>query len=261
MTRVRPPAVAGTFYPDDPKELNLMIRRYMRSAHARISHPKALVVPHAGYVYSGVVAAAAYACVATRQPPITRVVLLGPSHRVPLCGLALSSADTFATPLGKIPLDHGAMAEIRDLTQVRVMDQAHAQEHSIEVQLPFLQVCMGDFQLLPLLVGDVQPTEVGEVLDRLWGNDQTLIVVSSDLSHYHDYATAKSLDARTSAAIENLRIDALGPEQACGCMPLCGLLHVVKQRGMQITTLSAMNSGDTAGTRERVVGYGAYAVH
>lgn len=260
MSAVRYPAVAGQFYPDDPRELREAVLHYLGNAGPVSSVPKAIIAPHAGYIYSGPVAAMAYATIAPAHAVIRRVILLGPAHRVYLKGLALSSADDFVTPLGVVPVDREAVARIQHLPQVEVMDAAHALEHSLEVHLPFLQVVLDQFSLVPLVVGDVSPNVVDEVLEILWGGEETLIVVSSDLSHYHSYAMARTLDNVTTRAIEALRTD-IEPEQACGCMPLNGLLHLARRRGLRVTTLDLRNSGDTAGPRNQVVGYGAYVLH
>ena len=259
MARIRPPAVAGTFYPDDPDELRRMVRGYLRQADSAGPVPKALIAPHAGYIYSGPVAANAYARLAGAADRIRRVVLLGPSHRVPFRGLAASSADAFATPLGEVPLDRPVIDALLSLPQVRLLDEAHAWEHSLEVHLPFLQEVLGDFRLVPLVVGDATYEEVDGVLERSWDGDETLIVVSSDLSHYHDYATARRLDAATSQAIVELRPQDIHYEDACGRIPVGGLLEAARQHHLRGELLDLRNSGDTAGPRDQVVGYGAYA--
>jgi len=261
MSSVRPPAVAGLFYPNNPEQLRQMVDGYLAAASADGSPPKALIVPHAGYVYSGPVAATAYATLADVRATISRVVLLGPAHRVPFTGLAASSTNAFDTPLGPVFLDRAAIDRALDLPQVRVIDEAHRQEHSLEVQLPFLQEALEDFRLVPLLVGDASPAVVAEVLELLWGGPETLIVISSDLSHYHDYATARRLDHATSAAIEALRPQDIGVDQACGRHPINGLLELARRRGLAARTLDLRCSGDTAGPRDQVVGYGAYAFH
>jgi hypothetical protein len=226
--------------------------------HATGTVPKAIIVPHAGYIYSGPIAASAYARIQPARGRITRVVLLGPAHRVGFHGLALSSADCFQTPLGRITVDQEAVKKISGLPQVQVMDAAHMQEHSLEVHLPFLQEVLGEFSLVPLVVGDAEPSEVAEVLEALWGGPETLIVISSDLSHYHDYKTAQRLDRATSEAIEQLRLEDIQYDHACGRNPVSGLLQVARQRGLKAKTIDLRNSGDTAGTPDRVVGYGAY---
>lgn len=260
--RVRRPAVAGLFYPDDPAELEAAIRAYLaEAADPDAPLPKAVIAPHAGYVYSGPVAASAYAPLSAGRGRIRRVVLLGPSHRVPFRGLAASSAAWFETPLGRVPVDRAAITAILDLPQVQVLDAAHAQEHSLEVHLPFLQAVLGEFSLVPLVVGDATPAEVGEVLERLWGGPETVIVISSDLSHYLDYETARRIDAATARAIEALEPEAIGYEQACGRNPVNGLLWVARRKGLHARTVDLRSSGDTAGPRDQVVGYGAWLFH
>jgi AmmeMemoRadiSam system protein B len=261
MSPTRAPAVAGLFYPEDSVELESAVAGYLAAVPAPPSNaptPKALIAPHAGYVYSGPIAASGYARIAGQRHVIRRVVLLGPSHRVPLRGLAASSADAFDTPLGAIPLDHEAIDQILDFPQVLTFDAAHRSEHSLEVQLPFLQHVLGEFSLVPLSVGDAEPDEVAEVIENLWGGPETLFVVSSDLSHYNDYETARQLDAATTRAIEALDTHALEPESACGCAPARGLLAAAKRHGLSVETVDLRNSGDTAGDKQRVVGYGSY---
>ena len=221
--------------------------------------PKAIIVPHAGYIYSGPIAASAYAQVANSGHSITRVILLGPSHRVPFYGLAASNAEFFATPLGTVPIDKDSLAAIGHLRQVQISDDAHRWEHSLEVHIPFLQMVLADFKLVPLVVGEAGAEEIDEVLEILWGGPETLIVVSSDLSHYHDYDTARRLDHATSDAITRFRPQDIQYEQACGRNAILGLLMAARQHHMNATILDLRNSGDTAGPRDRVVGYGAYA--
>lgn len=258
MARVRKPAVAGAFYPDDPRELEAAVKGYLATAEASGPAPKAMIAPHAGYIYSGPIAATVYARLEQARDRITRVVLLGPAHTVPLAGLALSETEAFLTPLGEVPVDTQAVALIRDLPQVTVMEGAHLREHSLEVQLPFLQEVLADFAIVPLAVGDATPEEVAEVLELLWGGPETLILVSSDLSHYHDYETARRLDQATSRAIEALEPEAIGYEQACGRVPINGLLTVARRLDLKAETIDLRNSGDTAGSHREVVGYGAY---
>ena len=255
---VRQPAVAGMFYPANRNELRAMIAGYLASAEAGSSVPKAIIAPHAGYIYSGPIAASAYARIARAHDIIKRVILLGPSHRIPLRGLAVPSAETFSTPLGLIAVDRQAIGELLSLPQVRVADDAHALEHSIEVQLPFLQEVLDDFSIVPLVVGDATADEVGAIIDILWGGSETLIVISSDLSHYHDYETARKLDRLTSQAITELRPDDIYFDHACGRIPISGLLTVAQRRGLHVDVIDLRNSGDTAGPRDHVVGYGAY---
>jgi len=263
MTSVRRATVAGQFYPGNAATLRETVLQFLRQHVDQRSQsmPKAIIVPHAGYVYSGVVAAAAYAHLQDWSASIRRVVLLGPAHRVWLSGLGLSSADEFETPLGSLALDRTANERIAYLPQVNYNDDAHAPEHSLEVQLPFLQIVLDDFRLLPIVVGDAEPEEVRQVLACFWEDPTTLFVVSTDLSHYHDYDSACSIDGKTSDAIIHCRDAEIGPADACGCRPLNGLLRMVKSSQSRIVPLMSCNSGDTAGTRDRVVGYGAYVVH
>ena len=257
---VRPPAVAGMFYPGHAGELDHMLGECFAQAHPHPGkRPKALIAPHAGYIYSGPVAASAYALLQPLRDIIRCVILLGPVHRVWVPGLALPEADAFDTPLGRVPLDQESIARIRQLPQVSVSDAAHAQEHSLEVQLPFLQRMLAAFSLVPLAVGGASTEEVAEVLDLLWGGDETLIVLSSDLCHYLPYQAAERTDQATAKAI--LEMDPhLHGEQACGARPLNGLLLAAKRRGLSIELLDLRNSGDTAGNRGQVVGYGAFAL-
>ena len=222
--------------------------------------PKAIIAPHAGYIYSGPIAAAVYARLAPARDIITRVVLLGPVHRVPVRGLALPGADIMATPLGNITVDAAAVAALKRLPQISVSAAAHAQEHSLEVQLPFLQEVLAGFSVVPLAVGDATAEEVAQVLDTLWGGAETLIVISSDLSHYLNYGDAKTVDRVTAQAILDLRTN-ISHEQACGGTPMNGLLQAARQRGLTPQLIDLRNSGDTAGDRNRVVGYGAFAFH
>jgi len=258
---VRRPAVAGSFYPADAQALRTAVEDHLSHAPLRpvAEAPKALVVPHAGYVYSGPVAASAYALLAPLRDRVRRVVLLGPAHRVGFEGLAASSAEAFETPLGRVEIDQEAVERALTLPQVRRLDAAHAQEHSLEVQIPFLQLMLSDFRLVPLVVGDATPAEVAEVIEALWGGAETLVVVSSDLSHYLSYEEARSIDRATTRAIESLAPEAIGPDQACGRLPVQGLLLAAKLHGLHARTLDLRNSGDTAGSRDSVVGYGAYA--
>lgn len=259
----RRPAVAGLFYAAEPDRLAADVADHLSAGTPPSESgppPKALIVPHAGYVYSGPIAGSAFAGLVRRRGEIERVVLLGPSHRVPVEGLAVPSDDAFATPLGRVPLDRTAIDAALALPQVVASDAAHRDEHSLEVQLPFLQKVLGAFCLVPFSVGQARAEEVAEVLDLLWGGAETLIVVSSDLSHYHDYAAARRIDAGTTRAIESLRPEDLGEESACGRVPVSGLLVTARRRGLKVSTLDVRSSGDTAGTRDRVVGYGAWAL-
>jgi AmmeMemoRadiSam system protein B/AmmeMemoRadiSam system protein A len=258
MVMIRPAAVAGMFYPGSASVLARDVNAYLAAAKPAPMRPKALIAPHAGYVYSGPIAATAYALLRPLKGTIKRVVLLGPVHRVWVQGLALPGVDAFRTPLGDIPLDKGAIDEIARLPQVEVSAAAHAQEHSLEVHLPFLQQVLGSFNLVPLAVGGATPTQVAEVLDRLWGGPETLVVVSSDLSHYLPYADARAKDRGTIDAMLKLDTQLVG-DQACGAHAVNGLLLTAQHKGLRPHLLDLRNSGDTAGDKGRVVGYAAIA--
>ena len=255
----RPAAVAGMFYPADPGTLVRLVADLLAAAPANDDSAKAIIAPHAGYQYSGLTAAYAYRLLEGRRDRIRRVVLLGPAHRVYLEGMALPSVDAFATPLGDVPVDADAVRTALDMPGTQVSDQAHAFEHSLEVHLPFLQATLDDFRLVPIVVGVCPAGQVEAVLEALWGDDETLIVVSSDLSHFHAYEEAREIDARTSARIESRDASLLG-EDACGAYAVNGLLLAAEARGLRVHTLDVRNSGDTAGDKNRVVGYGAYAL-
>jgi AmmeMemoRadiSam system protein B len=256
----RHPAVAGTFYPANPKLLHQMLDQYLDDTEMGHKVPKAIIVPHAGYVYSGPIAATAYARLRQAKDQVTRVVIIGPSHRVSFRGLAVSGAETFSTPLGHIPVDEEAVQLVAQFPFVQYLDQAHTFEHSLEVQLPFLQETLNDFKIVPIVAGDASPEQVAQVIEALWGGDETLIVISSDLSHYHDYATAKKLDQLTSKRIERLQYELLTGEAACGTVPVSGLLKVARDKSLSVKAIDLRNSGDTAGDKSRVVGYGAYVI-
>ena len=263
MAAVRPAAVAGMFYPGNASSLAAEVDDLLGGAEAlapRVGFPKAIIVPHAGYIYSGAVAAGAYDAVRPARGIVRRVVLLGPVHRVPVQGLAVTSDEAFATPLGSIPIDREALRSLEDLPQVVTSDAAHALEHSLEVQLPFLQKTLGDFRLVPLAVGTASVAEVAQVIERLWGGPETLIVISTDLSHYHPYDEARSIDGATLSKIMAFATD-LDHEEACGATPLNGLLLISKKKNLSLKLLAACNSGDTAGGRDRVVGYSSFGLY
>ncbi len=258
MMHVKQPSVAGLFYPGTADELRSTVQELMRNATCSTEErPHALIAPHAGYQYSGPVAANAYAILAPWADQIKRVVVLAPSHRVGFPGIATSSALVFATPLGEIPVDHAAVTAVRALPGVQQLDQAFAQEHALEVQLPFLQTVLPSFELVPLVVGQAETADVARVIDMLYAED-TLIVVSSDLSHFLDYDSCRRRDRSTTSLIENMQADKIGPYDACGAYPMRGLLYNARRRGWHVRTLDLRNSGDTAGDKSRVVGYGAY---
>lgn len=261
MNNIRPAAVAGLFYPESSKQLHRDIQAYLTEASYQSNQcPKAVIVPHAGYVYSGIVAGAVYSIVKQFRDQYQRVVLLGPCHYVGVRGLALPTAEYFSTPLGDIPIDKELSQKISHLPQVITSAAAHAREHSLEVQLPFLQEVLDEFTLLPLVVGQATVAEVAEVLSCLWGVENTLFVISSDLSHFLAYEEAKIVDSETSQMIL-AKDEHITPEQACGCYSINGLLHLAKEQGLSIECIDRRNSGDTAGNKDRVVGYGSYVLN
>lgn len=259
MQSIRQPAVADIFYPSNKAVLADDIKSLLNATPVTGQVlPKAIIVPHAGYIYSGQTAASAYSHLATGRKTIKRVILLGPVHRVPVGGLALSGADVFTTPLGDIELDQAAIASIVHLNQIVVSPAAHAQEHSLEVQLPFLQSVLDDFKLVPLAVGDATPGEVAEVLDILWGGSETLIVISSDLSHFLPYDIAQMIDRETVQNILGMK-ETLTHHQACGGTPVNGLILAARRHHLKPKLLDLCNSGDTSGDKDRVVGYASFA--
>ena len=260
MPAIRPAAVAGSFYPGDPSALAAEVAAYLAEAStsAAARAPKAIIAPHAGYMYSGPIAASIYGRLAPLAGLVRRVVLAGPAHRVYVSGAAIPDAQGFASPLGTVELDHAALERLRALAFVEVSDRAHALEHSLEVHLPFLQTVLGRFALVPVVVGDASPQEMALLFDTLWGGNETLIVVSSDLSHYLPYEAARGRDRDTAQAILNLEAR-LVPEEACGAAPINGLLEAARRHRMKAEMVDLRNSGDTAGGLDRVVGYGAFA--
>lgn len=260
MSTIRQPAVAGAFYPGHAQTLIHDIASMLAAATSGSTQalPKAIIVPHAGYIYSGQTAAIAFASLAGGKDQIKRVVLLGPVHRVPVRGLALPGVDGFATPLGDISIDQTAVALVSNLPQVVTSVAAHAFEHSLEVQLPFLQSVLGDFELVPFAVGDATPSEVAEVLEVLWGGPETLIVISSDLSHFLPYDTARTVDQETVQRILELH-GPINHEHACGGTPINGMLLAARRHNLHPQLLELCNSGDTAGDKNRVVGYASFA--
>jgi MEMO1 family protein len=261
MMTVRPPAVAGMFYPAGAVQLQGVVDQLLAAAPVpAVAQPKVLILPHAGYPYSGATAAAGYATLKAAVAEINRVVLLGPAHRVAFRGVAWPTVAAFRTPLGDVMLDRQAISRLAGLSAVGALDKAHQLEHSLEVHLPFLQRLLPDARLVPLVVGEASAEEVAAVLDRLWGGAETLIVISTDLSHYLDYAAALQRDGRTAERILALDLESLSYEDACGRNPLRGALLAARQRGLQCRQIHLCNSGDTAGPRDRVVGYGAFAL-
>lgn len=266
---IRRPAVSGLFYPDDQATLRQTVANLFDQAHQicpggsrEPAAPKAVIAPHAGYIYSGLPAAIAFAAFEPIASAIRRVIVIGPSHRMAFTGIATSSAEQFATPLGNVPQDAALRETAEQLAFVVRLDQAHAEEHALEVELPFLQHLLPDFAILPLVVGDATADQVASVLDSVWGHgNETAVVVSSDLSHYLSYDRARDIDQRTAYAIESLDPHALSSNMACGHQPIRGLLTMASRKRLTPRTLALMNSGDTSGTRDRVVGYGAFAFY
>lgn len=265
MPAVRPSAIAGMFYPGTSNELARSVDDMLAKAMSAVPinaapAPKAIIAPHAGFIYSGPIAASVYALLAAARTRIKRVVLLGPTHRVAIHGIALPGAEAFSTPLGNVPIDMVAAKKLMALPYVGVSAEAHRLEHSLEVQLPFLQKVLDPFVLLPLAVGRASAQQVADVINLLWGGDETLIVISSDMSHYLTYAEAQNVDRNTAQAILNLSTN-INHQQACGATPVTGLTLLAQQRNLEPVLIDLRNSGDTAGDKARVVGYGAFAFY
>jgi len=261
MTLIRTPAVAGQFYSGNAEELNATVATLLAEAQdIHLPAPKALIVPHAGYVYSGPVAASAYAPLRRWREQYERVVLVGPSHRTPVRGIALSGADIYRMPMGDVHVDKAAIDKL-DIEGAGVFDEAHEYEHSLEVHLPFLQAVLDEFLLIPVVVGTARPELVAQLLEALWGGPETLIVISSDLSHYLHYDEARTIDACTCAAIERLDASDISHDMACGATPVAGLLLAARHHGLEVRTLDLRNSGDTAGSDDFVVGYGSWVFY
>lgn len=260
MTEARPAAVAGLFYPGSAAELGATVRHLLDEGTEVPPHPliKGVIAPHAGYVYSGAIAASAFRCFIGDRDQIRRVVLVGPAHRVRVEGLALTSRKSFETPLGSIRVDAALVERIVDLPFVSISDEAHAPEHSLEVELPFLQGILGEFSILPLLVSEISPSDMADVLDGVWGGEETRFVVSSDLSHYLSYENARDLDHETASQVLEMR-QRIAPHRACGAVAISGFLEAARRHALVPEMLDLRNSGDTAGDRDRVVGYGAFA--
>jgi len=261
MNNIRYPAVAGMFYPESPKELEQLIHSLLDNATSNGNSPKAIISPHAGYIYSGSIAASAFKTFESDSQNINHIVLLGPSHRVALRGCALSSADYFRTPLGDIPINYDARKHLLTYDDVQINDAAHAQEHSLEVQLPFLQSLLNDFTLTPIIVGENKMQHTAKILETFWQESNTRFVISSDLSHYHNYQTAQKLDQETNLAILNKQPENIQYDHACGRNPVNGLLSFAKQHDLSVKMLDLRNSGDTAGPKDQVVGYGAWGFY
>ena len=259
--RIREAAVAGQFYEADPAKLKKHVATLLAGGReTSATGARGLIVPHAGYVYSGSVAATAYRCLQSVRGEIERVALFGPAHRVYLEGMAVPATDAFATPLGRVELDREELDRIAAFPDVCVADEARREEHSLEVQLPFLQEVLGDFSLVPVVVGRCAPSTVAAVMDTLWQRPGTLLVVSTDLSHFHSYSEARSIDAITCSRLL-ARDHSLDGEDACGAAALNGLMCTRQARTLHMELLDSCNSGDTGGGRDRVVGYGAFILH
>ena len=259
MGNIKQPCVDGYFYPGNPEILKKTVHTLIMKAKSYdIEPPKAIIAPHAGYVYSGPVAATIYKTLIPSKDLIKRVVLLGPAHRLAFNGIATTNCEGFATPLGNVPIDLKAITSVLSLPNIQVLEHAYDMEHSLEVQLPFLQVILSNFSLVPFVVGNAKADDVANLILHLWGGPETLIVISSDLSHYYDYATAQNFDLAASKAITDLAADDLKDHHACGRLPIKGLLLASAKLQLQAQVLDLRNSGDTAGAKDRVVGYGAY---
>ncbi len=258
---IRQAAVAGQFYPADKIQLQTQIDQLMATGKVQSgARPEALIVPHAGYVFSGRTAAQAYQSLISRRHEIKRVILFGPAHRVYLAGMALPSVDSFRTPLGDIPLDRENIARVATLPGVIESDEVHRLEHSLEVQLPFLQSILDDFLLIPVAVGDCDADTVASLLDSLWGGNDSLTIISTDLSHFHPYDVAEKIDASTCQKILDKSSNLTGKE-ACGARVLNGLMRSKHAQALDIELLACCNSGNTAGDKNRVVGYGSFILH
>jgi len=268
--KIRHPAVASMFYPGKPADLLNSVRKYLSDADAEQSTVKfkndensvrALIVPHAGYIYSGKIAASAYQLLQRNKYHFKRVLLLGPAHRLCLQGAAFPNEEVFETPLGSIILDKTRMKKLAaEFSWISFNEKAHAEEHSLEVQLPFLQETIADFELLPLVVGEMDSLQIAEMIQQFSTDLETLIVISTDLSHFHNYQTAYEKDALTANAIELLEPQKISSEDACGVYPLRGALVAALQNKWKIHRMGLCNSGDTTGDYGRVVGYGAWAL-
>jgi len=259
--KLRTAAVADQFYPADRGQLAAQVTDLLQNSNPYPIQPKALIVPHAGYVYSGRTAGLAFSLLKSSKNVINKIVILGPCHRVYLKGAAIPRCEFFETPLGNVPLDIDCLAKLSQFPQVSISEEAHILEHSIEVQLPFLQSIFSDFKLIPIVIGDISGQQLTEVINYLWGNEQTLIVVSSDLSHFLDYQSAIALDNQTTKAIESFQPDKISREAACGGEGIKALLNLAQKNHLHVKTLNQCNSADSIGDKNRVVGYGSYAFY
>jgi AmmeMemoRadiSam system protein B len=257
---VRFPAVAGTFYPASRAELDALVTSMLSAVEPGVAvrRPKAVIVPHAGYIYSGAVAASAFARVAPFGASLRRVLLVGPAHRVRVDGLASPGVSHLRTPLGDVMVDLDALGAVPEIAPNAAV---HAREHSLEVELPFLQKVAAGAKVVPIAVGAAEPMAVARVIEALWGGPETLVVISSDLSHYLPYDDARAVDRRTADRVLALDPKPLTGEDACGATGINGLLVAARGRGLAVELADLRNSGDTAGSRHEVVGYGAFALY
>ncbi|MEY3220641.1 MAG: hypothetical protein RIT27_1998 [Pseudomonadota bacterium] len=260
-TYIRKPILAGFFYPDEPLFLIHTIEELLKEIPPTDISPKALIVPHASYEYAGKIMATAYASLLKKHFQIKNVVLLGISHHTSFRGIAVTSKTAYLTPLGQIPVEESTVMKLLQYPQIIMFDEAHIKEHCLELQLPFLQVILQSFSLIPLVVGDISSNNISEVLKILWGNQETLVIVTSNLSYYHHYNTAQQLDQMNATLIETLRWQDLKHDQTCSSPLMGGLLQVAQQKALTAKTFAICNSGDTIGTKDRVVGYGAFGFY
>ena len=253
--------VAGLFYPAEPKELREMIEVFISNAKVAQNLTRAIIAPHAGYVYSGPIAGSAYRALYSSKETIKNVVIMSPSHNISFDGVATHSADSFSTPLGDLHVNKEIKETISNLPFVKELDNAFIREHALEVHLPFIQHTLPQAKIVPLIVGHTYPEEIQMLLETLWPDPTNAFVISSDLSHFLSYVQAQKIDSLTAKQIEKLLYKEIHHEQCCGFFPLRGLLKFAKEHGLKITALDLRNSADTAGDKGRVVGYGSFIVH
>ncbi|MDH5719900.1 MAG: AmmeMemoRadiSam system protein B [Spirochaetia bacterium] len=261
MNGARQPAVAGIFYPGVPDELKNAINGYCEKSEEIKKIPKAVISPHAGYMYSGVVAAQGYSFLKNNKNLYKKIFIIGPSHRHSFYGIALHSAEKFATPLGEVPVDQDIKKELLKYSEVSIEDKAHSAEHSVEVQIPFLQYFLEDFKIIPMVTGGLKNNEVSKIIKAFWKEKDVFFIVSSDLSHYLKYDETQKKDNETSLFIENFESEKITSDRACGAAAIRGLLTGSKEYASEIKTVKLLNSGDTSGDKKNVVGYGAYHIY
>ena len=262
MEKIKQADVAGMFYPGEEASLRQMVDGFIQKALSFDLRPRAIIAPHAGYIYSGSIAGTAYKTIAAVRDQIENVIIMSPAHRFYLRGIALHMADAFATPLGNIPVNIGIVKKIKQFSSVQWEERSFIQEHGLETHLPFIQRAFKPgIKIVPMIVGECQESEVAEILESVWEDPRNFVIISSDLSHFHSYADAKKLDRNTVDLIQNLDSQSLDTEFACGHYPICGLLNLARNRKLKIKALDIRSSGDTAGSKESVVGYGSFAVY